>query len=541
MTSADTPACTVQHLSYRETARFSGLVNDYLEGGSAGGSALRALWPFAPSAEGLDAAVAAIDAFAHPREALRRTLEAQYEGLPEQPAVREGIEALGDDGLAVVTAHQLNLFTGPLYVILKTVSAIRLARQLAERHPGRRFVPVFWLGTEDHDFAEINHFHLFGRRLAWERDAGGPCGRLDLGGLDAVYAELDGMLRDDEHAESLRALFREAYDGPGTLAQAQRRLLHRLFGRFGLVVLDADTPALKRPFAALAERELREGFAAAHGGEARRLLAERWHLQAEPRPLNLFRTEPGRRERLDRDGDGVMGADTGRRWTVDELVDEVRAHPERFSPNVVLRPLHQQAVLPAVAFLGGGGELAYWLPLAESFRAAGVFAPVLLLRNSAWWLDRPSAERLEALDLDPARLFGDPERVVQDWVRAHESADLSLATERAELEAFYGRIAERAAAVDPSLVGTVEAEMAGQAKALEKLEQRLVKAAKQRHDTQVNQLRKLFERHFPGGGLQERHDNMAALWLRHGEAFLDALMDTLDPLDPRFTILREDA
>jgi uncharacterized protein YllA (UPF0747 family) len=227
--------------------------------------------------------------------------------------------------------------------------------------------------------------------------------------------------------------------------------------------------------------------------------------------------------------------------SMDEALELARTHPERFSPNVQLRPLYQQVVLPALAFLGGGSEVAYWLPLREAFDAAGIFMPVVLLRQSFWWIDRPSAERLESLDLRPQDLFEEAESLVKSWVHAHETVDLSLAAEKAELNALYGRIADRAAAVDPSLRGKVDAEKAGQGKALDKLEGRLVKASKQRHETQVKQLRKLLERHFPGGGLQERYDNMASLWLRHGPAFIDALMASMDPLDPAFVVVSERA
>ncbi len=551
------PPVEVLRVPYAQTGRFSKLVVEYLEGQPE----LRGLAPFAPTAEGLDAAMEACirreaNGHSYPRAALREALDAQYAGLDMTEQLRANIDALGEDALCVVTAHQLNLFGGPLYLIHKTVAAIRLAETLQARQAAagaqRRVVPVFWLGSEDHDFAEVDHFRLFGKTLRWEDapDGAEQCstGGMPLQGLEALYAQLDGMLRDDPHAESLRALFRESYLQGGSYAEGQRRFLHTLFGRFGLVVLNADTPALKAHFAPVLERELSEGFAAAHGAKARQRLDADWHVQAEPRPINLFYRAPvaqGQpvRERVDlleaEDGARFQLAESGKRWTLDEALELARTHPERFSPNVQLRPLYQQSVLPAVAFLGGGSEVAYWLPLRDAFEAADIFMPAVLLRQSFWWLDRPSAERLESLDLKPQDLFGESEALVQSWVRAHETEELSLEAEKAELEALYGRIADRAAAVDPSLRGKVEAEQAGQQKALDKLEGRLVKASKQRHETQVKQLRKLLDRHFPDGGLQERHDNMASLWLRHGSTFVDVLYAAMDPLDAAFVVVVE--
>lgn len=547
--------------------RFSKLVIDYL----GGHPVLRAMVPFAPDFEGMEEAVAAClhrqaEGKAYPRKALVGALKAQYADLDAGNLVRENIEALGEDALCVVTAHQLNLFGGPLYLIHKTVAAIRTAELLNQRNLEQglpKVVPVFWLGSEDHDFAEVDHFQLFGKTLRWT-DVPAEAGRCSTGGmpadgLEAVYAEMEGMLRDDAHAESLLALFKKAYLQGGNFADAQRRLLHALFGRFGLVVLNADVPELKQAFVPVLEREVKNGLAMAHGTTARSILDADWHVQAEPRSLNLFYRAPSDhrlplRERVDRmveeaspgqasngNGQSFVLAESNNQWTMEGALELVRKHPERFSPNVQLRPLYQQSILPSVAFLGGGSEVAYWLPMQEAFHASDVFMPVLLLRQSFWWIDAASAQRMRELDLEAQDMFQEAEALIKAWVHAHETADLSLEEERKALEALYQRIADRAAAVDPSLRGKVEAERAGQQKALDKLEGRLTKASKQKHETQINRLRKLLEKHFPGGGLQERQEGLPALWLRHGAGFIDVLMESTDPTDAQFCIVQEKA
>jgi len=526
----------VSTLPYAQTGYFSKLVCDYLDGNPS----LLELAAFTPNLQGLAKALDSLDNQPYDRDLLARELRAQYAEVHKEPAVLENIQALGQGAHAVVTAHQLNLFGGPLYLIYKTVSAIALARRLEREFPTRRIVPVFWLGSEDHDFAEIDHFRLFNRTIRWERAAGGSAGSLDLAGMDQVYAELDTLLGQGAHADSLRDLFRQAYLQTDTLANGQRRLLHALFGQYGLVVLDGDTPAFKRQFAPIMARELSAQFSARATVPALAVLEKEWHVQAPPRPLNLFYRTPGERIRLDWAKEQLHLADTGQTWTVEEALEKLDAHPEQFSPNVILRPLHQQMALPAVAFIGGGAEVAYWLELKPVFEAAGVFMPVVLLRNSALWVDEAGAKRLESLGLSPQALFEEEEALVRRWVHAHEPSDLTLDEERRQAETLYLGLVERVRGVDASLVGKVEADKAALLSAIEKLEQRLVKAAKQRHEVELNQLRKVHARFFPDRGLQERTENFSTIWLRHGSAFIEALLQGFDPLLPEFTVFSEE-
>jgi bacillithiol biosynthesis cysteine-adding enzyme BshC len=305
------------------------------------------------------------------------------------------------------------------------------------------------------------------------------------------------------------------------------------------VVIDGDTPAFKRSFTPVMAQELGARFSAEAAASSLAVLEQRWHVQAPPRPLNLFYRKPQSRLRLDWEGDRVLLADSGESWTLQEALHHLELEPERFSPNVILRPLHQQKVLPAAVFIGGGAEVAYWLELKPVFEAAGVFMPVVLLRNSVLWVDEAGASRLDALGLTPDALFQDEEALVKGWVHTRESSALSLDEERQQASALFEQLVEKVRGVDASLVGKAEADKAALLSALEKLEQRLVKAAKQRHEVELNQLRKLHARLFPERGLQERQDNFSALWLRHGQAFLDALLDHLDPLEPAFTVLVE--
>lgn len=529
------PAFDIAYVEYAKTGRFSPLVCDYLNGNED----LMNLAAFPPTLNGINTALSELDMRSYPRTELAAALRNTYAALKTEPAVEHNIEALEQGAHVVVTAHQLNLFGGPLYLIYKTVSAIALANQLEKEFPDRNIVPVFWLGTEDHDFAEINHFRLFGKTLRWEREAGGSAGDLDLAGLDSVYAELDGLIGEGAHSDTLRQLFKEAYLQPGNLAEAQTRFLHALFGRHGLLVIHADKPEFKALFAPIVERELKGDFSRKIIEPALHQLESGWHVQAPPRDINLFYREPGVRERIEKNDQSYLLVESNRQWSEDQMLQMLADHPERFSPNVILRPIQQQLLLPAVAFLGGGAEVAYWLQLKQLFAETGVFMPVVMLRNSVLWLDAAGAKRLKNLDITIADLFLEEDALIRQWVHEHEQADLSLEPERLEIDKMYTSIADRSRQIDASLVGKIEAEKAAQLSALEKLEQRLVKASKQRHEVEVNQVRKLLAKYFPERGLQERSENFSSIWLRHGQLFVDALIQVLNPLDPRFAVVVE--
>jgi bacillithiol synthase len=533
--SSGSLALNLASLEYRQTGRFSKLVCDYLEGDPL----LRGMAAFSPDFAGLERALAELDRRSYPRRELASYLRSQYAELQETERVRQQIDALESGAHAVVTAHQLNLFGGPLYWLYKAAAILHLARDMEARFAGRRIVPVFWLGSEDHDFAEINHFTLFGNTLRWDRDARGCTGDLDLAGLDTVEEELAGLVGSGPHAASLMALFREAYRQPGTLAEAQIRLLHALFGSEGLLVVHADDPALRRVFVPVAEQELRESLVSRSLDDSLAVLATNWHVQAAPREINLFYRAPGLRERIDRREDGFALADSGRTFEEHELLKQLRDEPHCISPNVLLRPLQQQGILPAAAFVGGGSELAYWLPLKPLFEACDIFMPVVLLRPSALWIDAASASKLEQWGFEPAQLFEEEEQLVKEWVNRQEAQDLSLEPEREAITELYRGLAERVQVLDASLVGKVEAERAAHIQQLEKLEQRLVRAAKNKHEVSLNQFRKVIQRFFPDRGLQERRDHFGMLWLRHGPEFIRVLIQTLDPLEGKFTILVE--
>ena len=193
------------------------------------------------------------------RKILVDDLREQYSGLELGEAVEEHLHLLEqNESYTITTGHQLNLGTGPLYFLYKISSAIHLCRQLKESHPDKNFIPVYWMATEDHDFDEINFLHLHNKKIQWTRPDGGAVGRMDLGGIEDILTEMEKQLGPGQYAQKLMAIFKDAYLGEQNLAAAMRRLVHSLFGEYGLVILDADRPVLKSLFRPYAVREIEE-------------------------------------------------------------------------------------------------------------------------------------------------------------------------------------------------------------------------------------------------------------------------------------------
>ena len=465
------------------------------------------------------------------RNDLVQVLKQQYADLNKPEAVQNNITALADlKTFTVTTGHQLNIFSGPLFFIYKLVTTINCCRRLQETHPDYRFVPVYWMASEDHDFAEINHFYLFGQQYQWDTDQQGAVGRFRLDGLDKVLGELPEAV----------PLFEKAYREHATLADATRYFVNELLGEQGLVVLDADEASLKQHFASVMQDDVFNHTAKEAVEQASQKLDELgYRTQVFPREINLFYLTDRQRERLVPDGKKVRVNNTDQQFSEAELWQELETHPERFSPNVVLRPLYQEMILPNLGYVGGPGELAYWLQLKPVFDHYQVPFPILLPRNFALIISKTNAKKLRKVDLAPAALFQDTDTLIKNFVEGNTEASLSLRDEKATLADIYQQIEEKVLAVDGSLKGFIGSESSKAFKSLDTIEKRLKKAEEQKQETAVGQLESLKEKLFPDGGLQERHENLLTYHINNPH-FVAELLEQLDPFDFRFNVLTEE-
>lgn len=430
--------------------------------------------------------------------------------------------------VTVTTGHQLCLFAGPLYFIYKITHTIRLAEEMNRRDDGMHYVPVFWMATEDHDFEEINHCHVFGKKITWERDFGGAVGRMATESVEPIVTQMSEILGDSENAQHLSRLFQQTY-AASNLADATRMLVASLFGD-KIIVIDGDDRVLKEEFIPYAKKELLMQLTYESASNTNKLLEETYHNQVYTRKTNLFLLSEGKRERLEIQENGLYRAiDSGEEWTKEEIVKLLEEAPERFSPNALLRPLYQEVVLPNVVYIGGGGEIAYWLQLKDTFSAFQTDFPLLMLRASILWMEERSAQKLQNHNLGVEDLFVGEEEWHKILVKAlPEEASVDLTQDRVAAEVFFKGLAGKAAQTDGSLGPAVEAEGAKVNAFLDKLEKRLITGEKKKHEILINQLNAIRAKVLPNGVLQERHDNFSNLYLKLGNGFFNRVYKELD-------------
>ncbi len=348
-----------------------------------------------------------------------------------------------------------------------------------------------------------------------------------------------GLLGPGTAADEVAELLRRCWRPEHTLARAMRLFINGLFGHFGVVCLDADEPALKRLFVPVMRRELTEWPVVAAVARADAALGGRYAHQAHAREINLFHLRPGRRSRIVPDNGRYRVLDGGPVLGLDELLARLEDRPEDFSPNVLLRPVYQETVLPNIAYVGGGGELAYWLQLRGAFEAFDVPMPVLLLRTSAAFMPEKHLRQWQELGLSVEELFAAQHPLQARVAAARASFAVGTDAETAALSAVFDGLAARAAAADPTLVGAVEARRQRALSDLRHLGRGFVRAAKQQQQVAMGRMAAVQQALFPAGGLQERRQNIMPMLAAHGLARLDALLEVLDPLDARFTLIVE--
>jgi bacillithiol biosynthesis cysteine-adding enzyme BshC len=476
------------------------------------------------------------------RKILVSVLQEQYDALAVSERTAENIASLASENtFTVTTGHQLNLFGGPLYFIYKIISTIKLARELEHAHPDKKIVPVFWMATEDHDFNEINYFHFENKKLSWNSTASGAVGHFSTSGLENTLEVFKSWSGRSKNALSLQKLFEDAYVKHQNLADATRYLVNTLFGESGLVVVDADEARLKSLFVPVVKEELLQAPAFDKVSETvKNIEAAGYHIQVNPRKINLFYLTENHRGRIEKDVQKSLYfvEGTSLKFTEAEILQTLHEYPERFSPNVMLRPVYQELILPNLCYIGGGGELAYWLQLKSTFSHFNIPFPILLLRNAALIIPEKTAQKLEKLDLTVSDLFLNRDALINKKIRQISDIPIDFTPQKNHLKQQFKALYEIAEKTDASFLGAVRAQEAKQLKGLEKLEKRLLKAQKRKLQDEVNRLEKLQESLFPSGSLQERHDNFSEYYLQYGETFMDKVTNAFHPLQPGFDVIR---
>ncbi|MFL1896085.1 bacillithiol biosynthesis cysteine-adding enzyme BshC [Aquimarina sp. 2-A2] len=524
-------------IPFSDTGYFSSLIQDYLDQKSELKSFYNRYPEINQFSEQIDEKQQSFSKST--RATLVTALEKQYTRTQISKVTEHNIQLLlKDTTFTVTTGHQLNLFTGPLYFLYKIVSAINLAKQLKAAYPHQDFIPVYWMATEDHDFDEINFFNFKGKKLRWNKQSGGAVGKLDTKGLDKVLEIFSAEVGLGDNAEKLKSLFAEAYLEHSTLTDATRYLANALFGDSGLVIVDGDDKSLKQLFVPFVKEELLNQISHKTILPSANALEDLGYpVQVNPREINLFYLDQGLRERIIKREGRYFVNDTAIEWSESEILEELTEYPERFSPNVMMRPLYQEVILPNLSYIGGGGELAYWLELKAYFKAVDIPFPILLLRNSVLLKNQKQADKQAKLNISDKDLFLKSHELINKKVRQVSNIEIDFTSQRNHLKNQFLNLYELAAQTDASFLNAVKAQEVKQLKGLDTLERRLLKAQRLKLKDHVKRVTKLQNDLFPQQSLQERTANFSEFYLEYGEELIDLLLQTLDPLSLKFDII----
>lgn len=522
-------------LDAKQYGQFSKLIHDYLTQSEE----VRSFYELFPSEQALLSQAEKKLKDYQNRAVTAEVLNEQMQGFSLSQRQQENLVKFQQDNtVCITTGHQLNLLTGPLYFFYKILQTIKCCEWMNQKYPQYNFVPMFWMATEDHDFEEINHFYFKNQQISWERPSGGAVGRMNLSGIDEVFERFSSEMNQSENARNLQQLMREAYLKADSLTEATQNLVQKLFGDWGLLFLNADDARLKQLMLPYFEEDLIQHTAHQVVGKTNEdLVRKNYSLQVHPRQINLFYLGQGDiRERLVALNGKFHVLNANIEFTQEELLEELKLHPERFSPNVLLRPLYQECILPNIAYIGGSGEMAYWLQLKDFFISQKVPFPILIVRNSLLLLTEKQRKKLGKFNISYPDLLLTKSELLRKTTEENIDFEVSFDRYEQEIQQIFQELQVKAKLTDVSFSKMVDAQQKKQLKGLAKLKKRLIHAEMKKQSDRLSRLTDLYEELHPQGNLQERVVNFSEIYMERGEQWMKEAYAVIQPIDFHFSI-----
>lgn len=489
-----------------------------------------------------------VDKRAHtlPGSGLASVLLEQNRRFGADAATLANAEALGRaDTYAIMTGQQVGLLTGPLYTIYKAMTAVRAAQRL-EHRLGRRIVPVFWMASDDHDFHEINHVHVCNQANEVIRLELTPETSIDRRsavhipfgpGIIQLIDNFIDALPDSEFKPLIAEFLHESCSPEVTFSEGFARLLTRLFQGRGLVIVDPSDAALKPFMRPIFEQEIRSPLNTTQAVLEAASHLERTGFQPQidrtPDAMNIFMYHEGCRTPLTYGDDRVHLRHTDVSYTIDELMRMVETSPESFSQNVVTRPIVQDALFPALAYVAGPAEVAYYAQLTGVYDYFDLPYPIVYPRASMTIVERRVGRVLEKWDLSVEDFLDDIYQIVGQRMRDEIPDEVTQVFDgaRTALAEHYGRLAEQVTTIEPTLQNVADSARRKSEFELSKLEDKTVQAIKRAHKTMRQQIEKADPQLYPRHQMQERMYNIWSYIGLYGFEFMDILYEAVDDTD----------
>jgi bacillithiol biosynthesis cysteine-adding enzyme BshC len=443
------------------------------------------------------------------RKTLVDSLISQNRDLKLSSATKSNIEKLlSEDAYTITTGHQLNLITGPLYSIYKILQVIAWADKLNQSGSTNKFIPVFWMASEDHDFEEINHINLFGSKIEWNKKGQEDfiAGKIELNDFTEFKDNVLAKFSDEKLRSKVEELLNH-YNSKN-LASSTRSLLNEMFGGYGLVIIDGDDVELKKQFKPIIESEIKTQVVYNSVSKTNEQLeVQGYHNQVFLRESNLFYIENSTtRQRIVKVENGFEI--NNQIFNETELLKLVDEFPERFSPNALMRPLYQETVLPNICYVGGGGEIAYWLQLKDLFENSNLEFPILRVRDSFLLLSDKHKSSIDEVGFSILELKQHIDDLSKEYVKLNAGSDVSITEELEFFNQLKNGLTQKVESKDLSVQRFIEGEMVRMQSQLEKIEKKLIQSEKKSQESNLKKISRIKRVIYPNDGFQERYENI---------------------------------
>lgn len=496
---------------------------------------------FNPSIDGLKKAVSSRKTFQTDRTLLYQEIHHQYQAIAKGDKLIKNVDLLHEENtFTIITAHQPSLFTGPLFFVYKAFSVINLTEKMKYEMPEFNFVPVFIMGSEDHDFDEINHFTLFSKSIQWNNFKGGAVGRYDVTDLTEVLVQTKEILGENSKANPILSELEKFIAESHTYNDFNFKLLNYLFGSYGMLIVNMDNVNFKKAFIPILKKEIFEEIShQSVKNTQEQLINLGFEPQAHAREINVFYLGQNFRERIIRNGECYEILNTNIKFTKNELENEIQTNPQNFSPNVILRPIYQELIFPNIAYVGGGGELAYWMERKAQFEKFNIFYPTLIRRDSVMIIPKSIQNQINKTGLKLEIFSQNTDSIVNQYLKLNSSDILEFGEEYRKLDELFIGLKNKATHADPSFESLIEAEKVKTIKQIEQIESRIKREIKKKEETTINQIANIKNKLYPNNGLQERTDNFLQYYHIMGEEFFNILHTELNPLADEAVVILE--